>query len=402
MHWRNIFGLFRQVSPDRSQTKSTLHLQDAKQTDNKKLRRKDVLRFIAQNGGPEGLNLSEYDLSGANLIQLDLHGIILGNLETVKFSGHEAIAEYSAKLEGAWIERSNLRKANFGRVNLRGGSLYQSDLTEATLWLANLELANLKKVNLSNAELYGTNLKDARLDEANLKGANLYKANLRGATFSAESIGKRIIQENKEDYEAYHQRWYTNPHVRDKYQKRNLDLRHIQAAEIYQALKNVFLSSGYYDDASWAYFKEKQMRRITVAPWRAHRYYSDELPIEIRFWSWRYWLFYVKYTMKWILDWMAELSCGYGEKPMRAVVCAFVILLIFPIVFRFSGGVVSDSGQMTWLDYFNYSLGSFTTIGFDQFHAITPLAQTLTSLEALLGISTLALLMFALGKRISR
>ena len=106
--------------------------------------------------------------------------------------------------------------------------------------------------------------------------------------------------------------------------------------------------------------------------------------------------------MKWVLDWAAELSCGYGEKPMRSIVCATGILLIFPILFWLSGGVVSDTGLMTWLDYFNYSLGAFTTMGFSEFRATTSSAQTLTSIEALLGISILALLMFTLGKRISR
>jgi hypothetical protein len=67
-----------------------------------------------------------------------------------------------------------------------------------------------------------------------------------------------------------------------------------------------------------------------------------------------------------------------------------------------SGGIVSEAGPMTWLDYFNYSFGAFTTMGFNQFHATTPLAQTLTSIEALLGISILALLMFTLGNRLSR
>ncbi len=57
---------------------------------------------------------------------------------------------------------------------------------------------------------------------------------------------------------------------------------------------------------------------------------------------------------------------------------------------------------MSWIDYINYSFGAFTTIGFSNFQTTTALAQTLTSIEALLGISILALLMFTLGNRISR
>ena len=102
------------------------------------------------------------------------------------------------------------------------------------------------------------------------------------------------------------------------------------------------------------------------------------------------------------MDWLADMLCGYGEKPLRTILWAVVILLVFPLLFYSSGGVVSQNGQMTWLDYMNYSLGTFTTIGFSQFVPETPLAQVLTSIEALLGISILALLMFTLGNRISR
>ncbi|GAB4546123.1 MAG: hypothetical protein Kow0063_40400 [Anaerolineae bacterium] len=177
--------------------------------------------------------------------------------------------------------------------------------------------------------------------------------------------------------------------------------RYQEASEIYMNLKNSFLSHGRYREASWAYIKERQMRRATYAPWRAQLYFSEEFAQSRRVWSWRWWLHF-KCTLKWLLDWAADLSCGYGEKPLRTILWAGIFLLVFPFLFRWSKGIISEAGPMSWLDYFNYSFGALTTFGFDQFRAVTPLAQTLTSIEALLGISVLALLMFTLGNRISR
>ncbi len=57
---------------------------------------------------------------------------------------------------------------------------------------------------------------------------------------------------------------------------------------------------------------------------------------------------------------------------------------------------------MTGLDYVNYSFGAFATVGFARFITVNALAEALTSIEALFGMATLALLMFALGNRISR
>ena len=144
------------------------------------------------------------------------------------------------------------------------------------------------------------------------------------------------------------------------------------------------------------------MAKMTRHPSRARHYYADELSDSRTLVSRGWWGFYLRHTLKWLLDWAAELSCGYGERPLRTVLWAGVVLLVFPLLYRASNGVISAAGAMSWLDYFNYSFGAFTTFGFDQFQAVTPLAQTLTSIEALLGISVLALLMFTLGNRISR
>jgi uncharacterized protein YjbI with pentapeptide repeats len=402
MSWRDIFKQFlRQASgnlePDAPQQPERLQ-----QGYSPKLTREDVLRLIGENGGPEGLDLSGCDLSGINLMQLDLHGIAFGSLKTVKFSGAESI-ERGANLEGAFLERSNLQRANFGRANLKGARLYKADLTEATLWTANAEGADLSEANLSRASLRSTIFRDARLDEAILEGADLYLADLRGATFSAGSIGPRVLQESYEDFRQYLRRWYVLPEVRERFEHRYLEERHKIAAEVYLALKNVFLNAGRYDDASWAYFKERQMRRITLAPWRARRYYGDELPIDCRVWSWRWWWFYAKYTTKWALNWIAELSCGYGERPLRVTLLAVVVILLFPFLYQLSGGVANLEGHpIRWIDYLHYSLAAFSTIGFPDLAPRNDFAKILTSLEALLGISALALLMFALGNRISR
>ena len=118
---------------------------------------------------------------------------------------------------------------------------------------------------------------------------------------------------------------------------------------------------------------------------------------------WQLFRFYLKHLCSYCVDWVVELTCGYGEKPLRTLWWVLAVLLVFPVFYQLSGGIVSADGTpLTWLDYLNYSFGAFTTIGFARFVTANWVAETLTSLEALLGISVLALLMFALGNRISR
>lgn len=61
-----------------------------------------------------------------------------------------------------------------------------------------------------------------------------------------------------------------------------------------------------------------------------------------------------------------------------------------------------DVASLDFRSYIIYSAGAFATIGYEGLKPITTAAQIWTAVEAILGISILALLMFTLGNRISR
>lgn len=390
MNWSETFRyLVRQLR--RPETSNSLANPTLDGQVRRKLGRNDVLALIDQHGGSEGLDLSEYDLSGADLSRLDLHGAL--------FSKHDSDGNLrkSANLTGVRCTDTNLMRADLTHVNLEGASFWQANLYEATLHASNASLASFGKANLEKADLYGCNLAGANLWYANLKEANLGVARIADAVMTGVQFGDKILHEDQKAYEAYFQRWYA-AELPTRYAIYHLERRWLEAAEIYMNLKNAFLSHGRYREASWAYLKERRLRHKTFAPWRARVYYGEEVQNQSVLSLGKFW-FYIKYTMKWVLDWIADITCGYGETPFRTLAWALVILLLFPILYRFSGGI---TGVQSWLDYFNYSLGAFTTIGFESFQAETPVAQTLTSLEALLGISILALLMFTLGNRVNR
>lgn len=53
-----------------------------------------------------------------------------------------------------------------------------------------------------------------------------------------------------------------------------------------------------------------------------------------------------------------------------------------------------------WLRSLNYSIAAFATMIYSSLEPKTPVTQTLSSIEAILGIIMLALLMFVIGNRI--
>ena len=396
---KSFFGKMLDYLSSKSVTDRAVHVPNIRP----KLTRSQIIEIIKQKGTPDGLDFSGYDLSGVNLSRLDLHGIVFGNIQMLKFAENEDVVTKAAILDGAWLERCNLQKANFGRTSLKGVHFYHSDLSEATLWAANAEGSDFRKANLSKTNCFTTVFNNCRLMEANLDYANLHRASLSGATLSADSLKNHLLQENLEEYKRYFTRWYIDPHVWERYQDRSINGRYKEAEEIYLVLKNAFVNSGRYEDASWAYVKERQMERKSYFPLTARQYYGSELPGKYSFISFRWWLFYAKYTFKWLFAWMVELVLGYGERPLRVAVWSIAAIIFFAFAYFQLGGIATSSGNaLGWLDYFQYSLATFSTIGFVDLIPINNAAKLLSSIESILGISALAMLMFSLGNRINR
>jgi len=106
----------------------------------------------------ERLDLSESDLSGANLGEANLSGadLFIANL-------HEA----------------NLNGADLFEASLFGADLSGTDLSKTNLFRADLSAANLGSANLSKADLFA----------ANVVGADLWEVNLAAAVCSATVFG---------------------------------------------------------------------------------------------------------------------------------------------------------------------------------------------------------------------
>jgi len=355
-----------------------------------------LLKMLRENGGPVNLDLSDRDFSKADFSNLNLESVNFQNstLRGVDFSG-------------SWLEKSNFAGAN----------LYEADFEGSSLWKANFDEVDAKEANFSNSNLMDASFRDALLIDANLDGAYLFRTVLSSTWLSRKDLGSTFIfEQNKLIKFAIHlDEQFSKIEVRrsmtiEQWFRKIAPHPLLMAQETYLSLKNNFSQIGRYDDASWAYVQERKCEKKTHWPPSVSRMcYQDEIrmipPKGIRrvFGKMR---FHLRHFAKYMVDWIVELAVGYGEKPQRSAGVALFTILIFAFLYKTIGGIVIvDSGgssQLQWFDYLNYSLGAFSTIGFSKFAAITPFSQFLTSVEALSGISILALLMFALGNRVNR
>ena len=139
-------------------------------------------------------DLSEANLSGANLRETDLGGANLSKADLSRADLREANLNW-ADLSGANLGKADLSEANFCRAdltgtNLSGASLSRADFSEADLRRADLGEGNLSRADLRGADLREANLSGADLSEANFSGADLRGANLSGAALRGTHLSE--------------------------------------------------------------------------------------------------------------------------------------------------------------------------------------------------------------------
>jgi hypothetical protein len=204
---------------------------------------------------------------------------------------------------------------------------------------------------------------------------------------SRESIGPQLLQEVTGDYLA--------------------------ARGVFVALKSNFASLGYYDEASWAYIRERQMEKMMNHPRHAQRYYSLEEGVsQGGIWRCgRVWRYYSRHTLKWIGDWLVDLICGYGESFLRVLATLAAVYILFTLgygltssVLRVTAGPEGTAREFTGdpVDWAIFSLGALTTMDPAGLEARSNVVQLVAGVEALLGIFLTGLLGFVVANRIRR
>src|SRR5581483_322476 len=158
-----------------------------------KLSRADVEWLLATHENGHGpVNWSDenqreregLDLRGANLCQMDLHGLPLAGLR--------------GGLSGIEWARAPQEQRNMAKLHLESANLADAHLENAYLAGVHLEKANLFRSHLEKADLHTACLEGTFLTEAHLEGASL-----RGAFCDAATILSRIFLESKECGSAF-------------------------------------------------------------------------------------------------------------------------------------------------------------------------------------------------------
>jgi len=119
----------------------------------------------------------------------------------------------------------------------------------------------------------------------------------------------------------------------------------------------------------------------------------------------------IKIHYRYIVNLLYDLTCGYGENAKKAVSTSILTIVIFSLVYPSVGGVIDPSGKVIsgydnivseYGIYLYFSMVTFSTIGPSGYQPNGYLSQMLTGIESLTGVALSALLIFVLGRKVSK
>lgn len=309
---------------------------------NKEEYTKMLLRVAGSTKDLTSYNLKKIILNKACLEKVNLTGANLSqaNLSETYF--------FDSKFAGADLIGTDLSCCDLTHCDMGGADLTKANLKTARLWNVTLAGANLSECDLSFADLWNAKLSNVKLWHAILRGAK---------SISAASFSSRA-------------KFFENSKINEDGE--------LSAEESYRNLKQYFISSGMYNDASWASFKEKTMERLMLKKRGDLNYFPSAL---------------------------MNILCGYGEKPYRIVFSSVLTILLFAFAYLSFDAVKSSAHSsylMRWTDYIYYSAITFTTVGYGDFvpkpHG---LCRLLAASEAFMGVFLTGLFIFTLARKYS-
>jgi hypothetical protein len=243
---------------------------------------------------------------------------------------------------------------------------------------ADLQEAFLDKCNLIRCDFTEANLRRAYLGWSILENANLTRAELDAAVFSLARLpGSKLLA-----YSISFGRTPINLAARSFAPRKGFGRAKIDESNpalsgaTYQALKRYFVSEGDYESASWASYCESVMRRR-------------------RLWT-------EKRRIRSFFNGVFGFICGYGEKPVRVLLCDAAIIFCYAAAYRTLNIIpnFAAGGATSWLRGIYFSAATFSAYSFaDVIPKGGDWMRLLVSSESVAGVLLLGLFLFTLTKR---
>lgn len=309
-----------------------------------------------------------------------------------------------------------IRNANFSNIFLVGivfdGIDFQNcNFNNSDLSYATFNNCNLYKCTFENAMLYVTRINNSVLIRANFSGSYLYGAQIKNVEstlaifdyLNFESVFRqtRVGNENIQKIYTFNSPCAVYTLARHSYscngetiiyRKFKRGERWLRKAETYNIIKRLLKEGGYVERSSKFYYLERQSRRKTI-----------------------------KHFGKKFIEFIFEITCGYGERPWRSATCLLLVWIGFAFVYPVLPEIKSNTNiaickeVLNWTDCTDitsslemicnslyFSATTMTTLGYGDGVPSGILARVVVVLQTFIGMLFFALFVATLTRRVIR
>jgi uncharacterized protein YjbI with pentapeptide repeats len=265
--------------------------------------------------------------------------------------------------------------ANFtGSHFEKGGSFDHCIIPLGTFEDSSIQNVSFREVNLDEVRFAGAHMDFAYLSDSewtlDLHGSQQYQ----GILHWARVHDPRLVV--REEMEARELQTTDGPERVKAFKK---------AESTYRRIKHSLANEGSYERAGEFYIHEMRMKK--------ERYAITQGAI-------------AKWNFLWNI--LYSWTCGYGERPKRVFLNAFLVIFIFSLLYTGFNGIQKsseeDSGEEydpTFRECLYFSVVTFTTLGYGDYSPKDSF-QLIAVLEAFLGAFTMALFVLVFGRKVMR
>lgn len=245
-------------------------------------------------------------------------------------------------------------------VHFEGANLKHTNFTEGKILNCNFENAILEHSEFRTATLNGCDFTEADLDGANFHGTKLVNCTFTNASIKDVSLNNTFIDEKT--------------HFGKTLKSENEGSFHFASVE-YKQIKEMYKNSSLHNQADFYHYKEMVAKRRSSK---------------------------VTSLKRWLNFFFGDLLCKYGTSYLRVFLWCLITVFSFAVGFD-NHGLASDGQAVenTFGDAFYFSLVTFTTLGYGDFHAIGNM-RFLAGAESFMGVVLMSLFTVIVARKIIR
>lgn len=271
--------------------------------------------------------------------------------------------------------------SNWSRKNLCYAYFYNCELREAYLDGVSLTHTTFNKCNLEGACLSSSGGYCVRIIDSNIQNTDLcngffIESDVSGSNFSNSYLESVKLIDIKVSYLT----------VFDSTLKKSIKGRELQNEQLPEILKYIRLS---YEKAEiWPLadkylFLERQQNRKELL-WRKMLKSKS-----------------IETTKEWFYDFIWGVTTGYGVKPLRLLLIALTVPVIFSILFYLVGNPKEQEGLFTSL---YYSFTTFATLGYGDLYYSEArwIMRIISTIEAMAGAVLIATFVAVMSRKVLR